>query len=41
MQPGVPIPPVELDAGGVRLRPWRADDDDAVRAVLQSPDVRL
>ncbi|MET0764760.1 MAG: GNAT family N-acetyltransferase [Blastococcus sp.] len=35
-----PIRPVEVDAGAVRLRPWRADDVDVVWAALQDPDIR-
>ncbi|MCW2636210.1 MAG: GCN5-related N-acetyltransferase [Blastococcus sp.] len=33
--------PIVLDAGRVRLRPWRADDVDTVWSVFQDPDVRL
>ena len=33
--------PVVLDAGPLRLRPWRADDVDAVWAVFQDAEVRL
>jgi RimJ/RimL family protein N-acetyltransferase len=36
-----PIAPVELDAGSVRLRPWREDDADAIWAALQDPDIQL
>jgi RimJ/RimL family protein N-acetyltransferase len=36
-----PIQPVTLDAGPVRLRPWRADDVDAALASLLDPDTRL
>jgi RimJ/RimL family protein N-acetyltransferase len=36
-----PIEPVELTAGPLRLRPWRADDLDAYWAALQDPDLRL
>ena len=35
------IQPVTLDAGPVRLRPWRADDVDAALASLLDPDTRL
>ncbi|WP_245161109.1 GNAT family N-acetyltransferase [Blastococcus sp. CT_GayMR16] len=35
------IEPVELAGGGVRLRPWRADDADAALAALVDPDTRL
>ena len=33
--------PIELTAGAVRLRPWRADDADDLWAALQDPDIRL
>lgn len=33
--------PIVLDAGRVRLRPWRADDVGTVWSVFQDPDVRL
>jgi RimJ/RimL family protein N-acetyltransferase len=33
--------PLVLDAGPLRLRPWRPDDVDAVWAAFQDPDVRL
>ena len=36
-----PIEPVEIEAGPVRLRPWRDDDADAVWAALQDPEIRL
>lgn len=32
--------PIELEAGPVRLRPWRADDADAVWDAQQDPDIR-
>jgi RimJ/RimL family protein N-acetyltransferase len=35
------VEPVVLDAGPLRLRPWRADDVDAVWAVFQDAEVRL
>ncbi len=35
-----PIAPVELDAGPVRLRPWREDDADAVLTAQRDPDIR-
>jgi RimJ/RimL family protein N-acetyltransferase len=35
------VGPVALDAGPLRLRPWRADDVDDVWAVFQDADVRL
>lgn len=35
------IESVTLDAGLVRLRPWRADDVDAALAALLDPDTRL
>ena len=35
------IEPVELDAGPVRLRPWREDDADVVCAAQQDPEIRL
>jgi RimJ/RimL family protein N-acetyltransferase len=35
------VGPVALDTGPLRLRPWRADDVDAVWAVFQDADVRL
>ncbi len=31
----------ELDAGPVRLRPWREDDADAALAAMLDPDTRL
>ena len=34
-----PTPP-EIDAGPVRLRPWREDDADAVLAAQQDPDIK-
>lgn len=33
--------PIVLDCGGLRLRPWRAGDVDAVWAALQDPAIRL
>ena len=33
--------PIELDAGPVRLRPWRADDVDGVLPALLDPETRL
>jgi RimJ/RimL family protein N-acetyltransferase len=33
--------PVELSAGGIRLRPWRADDVDDVLAAMQDPVMQL
>ncbi len=36
-----PIEPVVLDAGRLRLRPWRPDDVDAVWAAFQDADIRL
>ena len=33
--------PVEIDAGPVRLRSWRADDVDAALDALLDPDTRL
>jgi RimJ/RimL family protein N-acetyltransferase len=33
--------PIELDAGSVRLRPWRDDDVDAVWAAQSDPQIRL
>ncbi len=36
-----PIGPVTLDAGPVRLRPWREDDVDAVWTALLDPDTVL
>jgi len=36
-----PIEPVVLEAGGLRLRPWREDDVDDVWAALQDPAVRM
>lgn len=33
--------PVELTAGPLRLRPWRAGDVEAVWAALQDPDIAL
>ena len=36
-----PIEPVTLDAGPVRLRPWRTDDVDAALESLLDPDTRL
>lgn len=35
------IDPVEIEAGPIRLRPWRADDADAVLAAQQDPDIRM
>ncbi len=35
------IEPVEIEAGPVRLRPWREDDADAVYAAQQDPDIRM
>jgi RimJ/RimL family protein N-acetyltransferase len=35
------VEPLVLDAGPLRLRPWRPDDADAVWAAFQDPDVRL
>jgi RimJ/RimL family protein N-acetyltransferase len=37
----VPLEPVEVTAGPLRLRPWREDDVDAYWAALQDPDLRL
>jgi RimJ/RimL family protein N-acetyltransferase len=36
-----PIEPAELDAGPVRLRPWREDDADAVLAAQQDPEIKM
>ncbi len=36
-----PIEPVVLDAGPLRLRPWRPDDIDAVWSAFQDADIRL
>jgi RimJ/RimL family protein N-acetyltransferase len=36
-----PIEPVEIQAGPIRLRPWREDDADAVYAAQQDPDIRM
>jgi RimJ/RimL family protein N-acetyltransferase len=36
-----PIDPVELAAGDLLLRPWRADDRDAYCAALEAPGGRL
>ena len=36
-----PLDPVVLDAGALRLRPWRETDIDAVWAAFQDPDVML
>jgi RimJ/RimL family protein N-acetyltransferase len=36
-----PVEPVELRAGGFRLRPWREDDAGAYWAALESPGGRL
>src|ERR671929_1034411 len=36
-----PVDPVELDAGALRLRPWREDDADDVVAAMQDPVMRL
>ena len=33
--------PIELDAGLFRLRPWRADDVDAVLEALLEPETGL
>jgi RimJ/RimL family protein N-acetyltransferase len=35
------VEPILLEAGGLRLRPWRADDVDVVWAALQDPQTRL
>ena len=35
------IGPVEIEAGPIRLRPWREDDADAVLAAQQDPDIRM
>jgi RimJ/RimL family protein N-acetyltransferase len=35
-----PIEPFELPAGPLLLRPWRADDVDAVWAAVQDPEIR-
>ena len=35
------IEPVVIEAGPVRLRPWREDDADAVFAAQQDPDIRM
>jgi RimJ/RimL family protein N-acetyltransferase len=35
------VDPVELDAGALRLRPWREDDADAVVAAMQDPVMQL
>jgi RimJ/RimL family protein N-acetyltransferase len=35
------VDPVELDAGALRLRPWRADDADDVVAAMQDPVMQL
>ena len=34
------IEPVEIEAGPIRLRPWRDDDADALLAAQQDPDIR-
>jgi RimJ/RimL family protein N-acetyltransferase len=31
---------IELDAGAIRLRPWREDDADEVLGAQQDPDIR-
>ena len=36
-----PIEPVELRAGGLRLRQWREDDANAYWTALESPGGRL
>ncbi|MCW2742712.1 MAG: GCN5-related N-acetyltransferase [Blastococcus sp.] len=36
-----PLAPVGLDAGPVRLRPWRESDLDAVWGAFQDPDIAL
>ena len=36
-----PVEPVEIEAGPIRLRPWREDDADDAWAALQDPDIRL
>ena len=36
-----PIGPVEIEAGPVRLRPWREDDADDMLAAQQDPDIRM
>ena len=36
-----PIEPVEIEAGPIRLRPWRADDVDAALAAMLEPETRL
>jgi RimJ/RimL family protein N-acetyltransferase len=41
MLPGTPLVPVDLDAGAVRLRPWRPDDADDLWTALQDPDIQL
>jgi RimJ/RimL family protein N-acetyltransferase len=35
------VEPVVLEAGGVRLRPWREDDADAALAALVDPETAL
>jgi RimJ/RimL family protein N-acetyltransferase len=35
------VEPVELSVGGLRLRPWRVDDADAVLAAMQDRDTRV
>jgi RimJ/RimL family protein N-acetyltransferase len=35
------VEPVELDAGALRLRPWREDDADDVVAAMQDPVMHL
>ena len=35
------LEPVELDAGRLRLRPWREDDLDAVWNAFQDPEIQL
>jgi RimJ/RimL family protein N-acetyltransferase len=35
----VELGPLPIEAGGLRLRPWRADDLDFIEAVVQDPDV--
>jgi RimJ/RimL family protein N-acetyltransferase len=37
----VGVDPVELRVAGLRLRPWRVDDTQAVLAAMQDPEIRL
>jgi RimJ/RimL family protein N-acetyltransferase len=40
-EPRVPaLEPVEISAGALHLRPWRAQDADAVFAACQDPDIQ-